>query len=128
MAVGGEQLRVADAKGRVQDLLRRRRHAGLLGPWHVLEAHHHLDLGAEVLAVELQRFLATAIEIQVGLHLHGFSFQDGDYGISASSSCASMVSDSCTPRLQASTVMTFGFTSFAIFISVPLKSLSCAIA
>jgi hypothetical protein len=40
----------------------------------VLEAHEHRDLGAERATVELDRFLAAAIEEQVGLDLHGVSF------------------------------------------------------
>jgi len=47
----------------------RRRHARLrLGI--VLEAQQHLDLRAKRFLVELDRFLAAAVEEQVGLHVH----------------------------------------------------------
>jgi hypothetical protein len=49
----------------------RRHHAGLRRLGTLLEAHEHLDLGPELLAVELESFLTTAIEEQVGLDLHG---------------------------------------------------------
>jgi hypothetical protein len=39
----------------------------------VLEARQHLDFGAELRPVELDRLLAAAVEEQVWLDLHGVS-------------------------------------------------------
>src|SRR5215469_8325452 len=45
-------------------------HAGRRRLRAVLETHHHLDLGAERLLVELDRLLAAAVEEQIGCR-HG---------------------------------------------------------
>jgi len=47
------------------------RNHGLLRAF--LEPHHHLDLGAERLTVEIERLLAAAVEKQVWLNQHDLS-------------------------------------------------------
>src|SRR5215467_13550128 len=49
-----------------------RNHAGRRRLRAFLIAHHHLDLGAERLLVELDRLLAAAVEEQIRCR-HGFS-------------------------------------------------------
>ena len=71
-AIGGQHRRVADPQAHVHHLLGAARRIGLrLGI--VLEAHHHLDLGAERAAIELGGLLAAAVEEQVRLDLHRLS-------------------------------------------------------
>src|ERR1700728_531276 len=38
--------------------------------WGILEVQQHADLGADRLLVEVQRFRAAAVEIQIRLHVH----------------------------------------------------------
>src|SRR5208282_2077687 len=75
-AIGSHHARVADADARVHHLLRGvgRDHGLLIALGAVLEAHEHRHLGAERLAVELERLLGAAVEKQVGLDLHWLSF------------------------------------------------------
>lgn len=51
----------------------------------LLEAHHHLDPGAEPLLVEGERLLATAVEKQIGLDRHfillGYGFLSNSVSI-----------------------------------------------
>ena len=72
-AVGRHDYGIADAHAAMHDLVGVGRHGAIrarrLGV--VLEAQQHLDLGAEGLLVELDRFLAASVEIQIGLDQHG---------------------------------------------------------
>src|SRR5919201_6571571 len=72
-AVGRHHLRIADAKTRMHDfvLAAGRNHAGRRRLRAFLVAHHHLDLGAKRFLVEVERFLAAAVEEQVRCHWHG---------------------------------------------------------
>jgi hypothetical protein len=74
--VGGHHRGLADAKARMHDLVLRtgRHHAGWRRLRVVLEAHEHRHLGAEHAAVELDCFLAVAVEEQIGLDVHDISF------------------------------------------------------
>ena len=64
LAVGGHHGGLADAEARMHHLVlgARRDHAGLMRLRAVLEAHEHGHLGAQRAAVELDRFVAAAIE------------------------------------------------------------------
>jgi hypothetical protein len=81
-AVGRHERHAADAERGVHDLLLEPRleHPGGRRLRALVEAHHPLDLGAEGLAVELQRLLAAAGEVQVrgdGRARHDFSSPSG---------------------------------------------------
>jgi hypothetical protein len=75
VAVGSHHLCVADLEGGVQNLFfgARRAHGTVHAIRIFLEAHQHLDLGAERLLIKIQRFFAAAVEEQIGLHVHGGS-------------------------------------------------------
>ena len=72
VAVRRHQRRVADLEARRASPCRRLPGAQRL-PGRFLEAHQHADLGADRLLVELDRFLAAAVEHQIGGNLHGAS-------------------------------------------------------
>jgi hypothetical protein len=46
-----------------------RRYVCLVGSF--LETHEEIDLRAEQAAIEVERFLAAAVEEQIGLNVHG---------------------------------------------------------
>src|SRR5205085_4110532 len=71
-AVGCHHWGIADAKTRMHDLVLAAggNHAGRRRLRAFLVAHHHLDLGAKRLLVEVERFLAAAVEEQVRCHWH----------------------------------------------------------
>src|SRR4051794_2840141 len=69
MRVAGIERGVANAEAGMHHLiLSAGRNAALLGA--ALETHHHRHLCAQRTAVELERFFATAIKVQVSLDLH----------------------------------------------------------
>src|SRR5262249_25983526 len=73
-AVGRHHVLAADAQARMHDLVvaAGRNHAGRRRFRAFLIAHHHLDLGAQRLLVELDRLLAAAVEEQIRCR-HGLS-------------------------------------------------------
>src|SRR5215472_17580499 len=73
-AVGCHHVLAADAQARMHDLVvaAGRNHAGRRRLRAFLIAHHHLDLGAQRLLVELDRLLAAAVEEQIRCR-HGLS-------------------------------------------------------
>jgi hypothetical protein len=75
VAVGRHDIRAVDAKACVHDLVLAagRNHAGRRFLRTFVEAHHHPDLGAERLLVEVDRLLAAAIEEQIRCHWHDLS-------------------------------------------------------
>jgi hypothetical protein len=75
-SVGSHHRRFANAKTRMHDFVlgTRSDHARLMRLGAFAEAHEHRDHGAELAAVELDSFLAAAVEKQIGLDQHGISF------------------------------------------------------
>ena len=72
-AVGTHHHGIADPEGGVHDLVGvLRHHPRSAGIGVLAEAHHHVDIGAQRLLVEVESFLATAIEEQIRLYRHRF--------------------------------------------------------
>ncbi len=79
VTVGGHHHGLADAEVRMQHLVfgARREHAGWRGLGALLVTYERRHLRAERLAVELERFLATAVKEQIGFDSHDVSLVTG---------------------------------------------------
>ena len=88
MAVGHHHVRPANAQVRVHDFVFRTGRARAVRRIGIfLEAHHVVDFGAQRVAVELDGFLAAAVEEQVDFNVSGW-FGIGVHGcVGLVSSC-----------------------------------------
>ncbi|SOZ17385.1 exported hypothetical protein [Cupriavidus taiwanensis] len=75
--------------------------AALAGVGVVGKGHARVDLGAEGLLVELDRFIATAFEKQIGLDLHDNSCEGAAGGATGISAWAPSASQGFRPRTGA---------------------------